>query len=224
MNIATLRGLDTGISQLKFAGRVGYVGPVREHQGRNGGVFYTQFVTVEDDTGGIGVDLRLGDSREKALTMADKGARIECWGGTVRRYTDKQGKEQVAMRAFGEVQSPRRDPAPDTARTAETAGRNPVTGGRQWVPDREKDHYILVENINTAVSLIAVAAVEHAGYKPGQLPEMIKAIGQCFLEMDLDLLSRLRGAQPTATPAGSGPGPEEPQDDKYGFDPDEVPF
>jgi len=230
MNIATLKGLDHGIAQLKFAGQVGYVGNVREFQGRNGQPFYTQFIVVQDDTGSIGVDLRLGNNRAKALTMAHKGQRIECWGGTIIRYVDKQGKKKVAMRAFGEVQGGH-----------QTMGSTPVSNpailktarqsGRQWVPDRERDYYILVENINTAIAGIVEAAITHGNYNPGQAAGMIKNLGQTFLDLDLELLEQLKtgklrvyqneenGVGMSASGSVGVPGPIESP-----IDLDEVPF
>ena len=213
------------MAKVKIRGVVGYIANEPKHcsgvakTGPNIGKpysFYTQFITVEDDTAKIGVDLQLGDSADKALTRADQDKEIEIWGGRVNSYNKKDtGERVVNLRGYGEMVGGKTE-VNTTSTAINSNGSNPPGYDKYNDMDkyywRERQGYILVENINTAVSHIIVAAMTGAEkYKLSQVEEVIPSLVKAFYDADMGFIkAELQGRQAAVTVEEKIPDPEEP--------------
>jgi hypothetical protein len=210
------------MAKVKIKGKVGYISNEPKHvsgiakKGPNVGKpysFYTQFITVEDDTGTIGVDLQLGESADKALTRADQDREIEIWGGRVNSYNKKDtGERVVNLRGYGEMVGGKVEVI--TNNVAASNGSNPPGYDKYNDMDkyywRERQGYILVENINTAVANIISAAMTGAEkYKLSQVEEVIPSLVKAFYDADMGFIkAELAGNRQTQS-IGPAPAPVE---------------
>jgi len=102
LNIRQIREFSPeDISSVTFEGKVGYVGQAKRKIGTTQAGkeydFWSQFITVEDDTDKVGVSI--ATDQDKLLTEADKNRRVKIINGKLRDYQDKNGKTQREIRA-----------------------------------------------------------------------------------------------------------------------------
>jgi hypothetical protein len=105
MKINVIKTLDKGMSNISASGVVDYCKAAENKTGEFNGKpysFWTQFIVLKDDTGDIGVNLNLGDSK---INVA-KGQEIQIEKGTLDSYV-KDGKTFQTLKArLHSVQNP----------------------------------------------------------------------------------------------------------------------
>ena len=92
------------VPSVTFEGKVGYVGEAKRKTGTTQAGkeydFWSQFITVEDDTEKVGVSTSTKIAeKDKLITEADKNRRVKITNGKLRDYQDKSGKTQREIRA-----------------------------------------------------------------------------------------------------------------------------
>ena len=89
------------VPSVTFEGKLGYVGQAKRKTGTTQAGkeydFWSQFITVEDDTDKVGVSIAEKD-QDKLLTEADKNRRVKITKGKLRDYKDKDGKLKREIR------------------------------------------------------------------------------------------------------------------------------
>lgn len=116
MKINVIKTLDKGMSNISASGVVDYCKAAENKTGEFNGKpysFWTQFIVLKDDTGDIGVNLNLGDSK---INVA-KGQEIQIEKGTLDSYV-KDGKTFQTLKArLHSVQNPSQQaPQPQQAK------------------------------------------------------------------------------------------------------------
>lgn len=120
MKINVIKTLDKGMSNISASGVVDYCKAAENKTGEFNGKpysFWTQFIVLKDDTGDIGVNLNLGDSKVNVA----KGQEIQIEKGTLDSYV-KDGKTFQTLKArLHSVQNPSQQaPQPQQAKNAPT--------------------------------------------------------------------------------------------------------
>lgn len=130
MNIAQILQLPDGVSGLTLEGTVGYCGAAKRITGEHNGKpydFWSQFVTVKDDTGEVGVGLSVNSQADAVI----KGQRISVEKGKIESYQNKDGKmtkkvqgKLAASSTFpGNVAPPQADNNKDASICRQCAGK-----------------------------------------------------------------------------------------------------
>lgn len=81
-----------GQSGINLDGVLKYVGTGREVKGAKG-TFYSQFLTIEDDTGKIGAD-KTGDAKDDLFPESAKGRQVAVEGAKTKIYKDRREEMQ----------------------------------------------------------------------------------------------------------------------------------
>lgn len=195
ITIAQIMGADPllrrGLAKQKMKGTVGFVKDEPRHVVNKPGAaksfsFYTQRISLVQGDDEIYVELSIGEDASRCLSRADKGKEIELWNVSVNMYETKEGGTRTELRASGEV----------IGGLAPKSGGGGGAGGSTGTFNGQREEYILIENINTAVSVILAAAVGNGSMSAAQAGVAIEHLVHLFYDADKAAM-----ALPAAVPA-----------------------
>ena len=156
LNIRQIREFSPeDVPSVTFEGKVGYVGTAKRKTSPPGAEreydFWSQFITVEDDTDKVGVSLAI-KTDEKSLNETDKGRQVKITNGKLRDYQDKNGKTQREIRS-GKIEF--LDAPKGAAKGSEKLPEKVANDKERWL---EKDRQIAAQAV--AKSLIEAGLAE----------------------------------------------------------------